>query len=453
MQNLSLQIRQNQRIKKSQEENQIAEDEEYFAQLSHKSIVNIENDHIIFDSINELLSEDNDTRYQSLLSLMELSNHFSNMILRSFTRDHFSILYQYLQFDETRSFVLTILVNFSKKSLYTPPDNIFQILTSILQNFCDDDSDVDFSLVIIGNLINRGKDYALKAIQFHLIEILSKIPNLSHRILKLKIWIFSLIFLYENFEIEDQILSFLMTDEILNSNKISIYRELINCFNNSIKWSQKSINIVKSSNIFELSIQILLSCKEKAISSSLSFYSTCVRIPLIENICFIPSLFILLSKNEEEDFIYEDCIDVLIDVIEYKQSFSHILLISLNEVGLNSLLSMKSFSVKTKFLSLIEKIMQNCPTKIYLVNPNELFCFLFEMIESSQEKTLLLAAQIICLIVGLNSDCEWSRSFLMNLSSHDVFSILDQSSLIETHQGFSEMIEMLASCVQNTETS
>lgn len=419
------------------------------ADSSNHDIITIEDDQEINETLDLLLSEDAEIQFSSLNSLAKLSNFFPENVLQSLTQDHLTTLYNFLENAEFRDLVIFTFSNLSRKSIFTPPTQIFKTILDILLDVHSDETEIFYSLILAKNLIISNESYFFEAISCNIHQAIIKNDKDSSKIIKTKISALSAFLIYQCHDIEEDIFSYLMQDAFIQSNKAGIYREIIKGFEYALEWSIKAIQIVNESNLIAISSDLLLSDISKNVKSALSFLKKCLINLEIADVQFIKFFVLVLAKDDEEENILEDIILSLIVFVTQRISSRDFLFNSLCEIGISTLFSMKSFPVKKSFLSFLDRSAKICPKEVMIISPNDLGFFLQELILTGDDDLQGICIDIICILISIISDSgdsssKWAEDFASTLIEFNVLDNIYQSSIISNSE-YNDQIDLLSS--------
>ena len=414
------------RINVIDENNDALEFEEYFNDVSQKQIIIIENDDEIINSLNLMIDDSETNQFNVFLSILSFSQNFSVTLLKNFTPKHFEILYNSLYDIEIKPFALAILSNFSKKNAYIPPSNIFSLLINAM-NIEFDETNIENCLLIFSNLIDRNKEIYMNALKSNVLQFLNNLFHISIKTQKLVLKIIAKMLKFDNHEIDQTLIDFILTASNFNTERDSILREIINGLNNSMIHSEYCINLLckqDNNNIISIVEKLLLSDKQQSVLSALQFVNSLVN--LTNNI--YPNLIegiLLLMTKDEENFIYKDCISLLVLILKCPRNQINTLFIFLSQIKISTILYSKPFKIKALFLKFIEATSNICINEFLLLHPDDLSRFLIEMFETDVPEIQYITTNIISLLLNsLSYSQEWCLQFS---------SFIENSTIIDSY--------------------
>ena len=449
--NKEIEIRNKNRIKNDRRLNNEEEDDDdlFFLDLCQKNIIIIEDEQEIPKTLDLLFSKDEDVVSSTLDSLVYMSNYFPGNLLQNLTPSHFDVLYGFLDNNKTMGLIIFIFSNLSKKMVFNPPFEIFEIISNILSNANIDDANVESALVLTKNLIQSKETYYSYSIHYNIHQVIIENNSITLHIIEKKIATLSAFLKYENHDTEEYILNYITQDVFTRSDETCVYREIIIGFEYAMCWSEQAIQIINESDIISISIELLFSDYTKNVKSSLSFLKKCIENINIADIQFV-NFFILLMTEDEDDDIYCNIIASFVCLIKLRSSFRAFLFQSLCEFGLEALMSNKSYPIKKSFLSFLNQSAQICPEELMIVPPDELSFFLLEMIQTGEEIIQYSSLEIICSLINSVADIgdaysEWIENFSQSLISLNIIDDIYQSSMFNNNQNISDNIDLLVS--------
>lgn len=448
-------IRNFNRLKRNEKfENEEEEDDQIYY-LQNEEIFSFDDENTVNDYLDHLFSDDESVKFLALDYIAKFSKSFAKNLFDNLTPDHFNAFYNFLDNDKYKDFVIFIFINLCKKNDFTPNTKIFQTITKILLDVDSDDTEIINTLYLVKNLVESKEANYSQALRYNINQSIIKNDKNSPKIIKTKILAISSFLIYENHDIEEEILSYITQDEFIQLSKAGIFREIIHGFEYAMSWSYKAIQIINESNLLSISSDILISDKSKNVVSVLSFLKKCITTLEITDIQYIKSFVIVLLK-EDDEIILKDILASLIIFIMYRKESMDFLYNSICEIGVNNLISTKSFSVKKLFLSFIDESVIFCPKDVMIIPPNDLGFFVHEMILTSEYDLQTLSINVICGLISSISNSgdnrsQWIQDFSQSLASFNILDIIYQSSVIYC-QDVSDQIDLLSSFFGNKKT-